>query len=343
MARLVNDRALSFRDILLVPQYNEIKSRLDTDLTTRLSRNIKIKHPIISTNMSTVTHENMMNAMCNTGSVGILHRFMDHKEIIRIIESSKVSPLVISIGVKEDDYVLVNKILECQNMPDAILIDIAHGDSYCAYKMLKYVKQHFNGDVIFGNLATKDAVKRAINNGADAVRIGVGGGGVCTTRNQTGSGVPTLQSIKDAFDVTQESDKGIVIIGDGGFTHPGEIVKSLAFGAECVTLGSMLAGTSASPGETFIVDGKKKKILFGMSSKTAQDLLKGGIKKGIASEGMDKTIDYIGDTEEVVENICAAIRSGLTYSGAKNIQELQENSEYVIISAGGMLESKFFM
>lgn len=344
MAKLMNKHALSFNDILLVPQYSEIESRLNTDLSTKITQHLTINHPICSTNMSTVTSSGMLSAMAKTGSVGLLHRFMSMPTIIQKCISFKEhhpdAILIPSVGVKPEDYELVDALLT-QVMPQAILIDIAHGDALHAYKMLSYIKkQNVKVDVIFGNLATGASAKRAVEAGADAVRMGIGGGSCCTTRTQTGHGVATLQSIADAYEVC--APHGIPVLGDGGFTTPGDIVKALAFGASAVTLGRMLAGTSAAPGKLFDVDGHKYKMMYGMSSLMAQDLHKGGMKQGIAAEGRAIQIVYQGHTEDVVADIVAAIRSGLTYSGAKTLTELREKAEYVIISAGGMRESKFF-
>lgn len=342
MATLVNKHALSFHDILLVPQYSEVESRLDTDLTTKITRNLSIQHPICSTNMSTVTSSGMLSAMANSGSVGLLHRFMSNHAIIHKCQTFREQHpngiLIPSIGVKTADYAAVDELLDKAD-PDALLIDIAHGDAAHAYKMLAYIKQNYAAvDVIFGNLATGAGAKRAVDAGADAVRMGIGGGSCCTTRTQTGHGVATLQSIADAYEVC--APYGIPVLGDGGFTTPGDIVKALAFGASAVTLGRMLAGTSAAPGEVFDVKGEKYKIMYGMSSSMAQDLHKGGMKQGIAAEGRAIHIAYQGHTEDVVADIVAALRSGLTYSGARTLPELRERAEYVIISAGGMRESK---
>jgi len=342
MAKLVNNHALSFHDILLVPQLSEVESRLDTDLTTQITRNLRIAHPVCSTNMSTVTSSGMLSAMANTGSVGLLHRFMSAHALIQkchtFREQHPHALLIVSIGVKATDYAVVDEIMD-KTDPDALLIDIAHGDALHAYKMLTYVKQHHPSvDVIFGNLATATGAKRAVDAGADAVRMGIGGGSCCTTRTQTGHGVATLQSIMDAYAVCEPF--GIPVLGDGGFTTPGDIVKALALGASAVTLGRMLAGTSAAPGEVFDVKGEKYKIMYGMSSSIAQELHRGGMKKGTAAEGRAIQVAYQGHTEDVVADILAAIRSGLTYSGVRTLPELRERAEYVIISTGGMYESK---
>ena len=351
MANLYNHKALSFNDILLVPQYSDVESRLKTDVSTYLTPSIKIEHPVISTNMSTVTEENMLEAMYKTGSLGFLHRFMRPDKMVATLMDFRVkhpnSIIVPSVGTKDEDCELVDKLMNAYNRhsalsvklkPDAILIDIAHGHSNSVKKMIKYIKNHYDIEVIAGNVATGSGALYLADAGADAVRVGVGGGSVCSTRTQTAHGVPTLTSIMEAAESLQNYN--VKIIGDGGFTTSGDIVKALAFGADTVTLGGMLGGTSASPGDVFESDGKHYKIMYGMSSKTAQEHLRGGMKKGIAAEGVDKQVLYKGNTEDVVEEIIGGIRSGLTYSGARTITELRDNSEYIILTPGSMKESK---
>jgi len=352
MANLYNHKALSFNDILLVPQYSDVESRLKTDVSTYLTPNIKLDIPIISTNMSTVTEENMLEAMYKTGSLGFLHRFMHPDKMVATLMDFRVkypnSIIVPSVGTKDEDCELVDKLMnasygfpDVQLKPDAILIDIAHGHSNSVKKMIKYIKDHYDIEVIAGNVATGSGALYLADAGADAIRCGIGGGSVCSTRTQTGFGVPTLTSIIEAKEsLTNRGFNNVKIIGDGGFTTSGDIVKALAFGADTITLGGMLCGTSASPGDVFESDGKHYKIMYGMSSKTAQEHLRGGMKKGIAAEGVDKQVLYKGNTEDVVEEIVGGIRSGLTYSGARTITELRDNSEYIILTPGSMKESK---
>lgn len=253
--KLVNKRALSFDDILLVPGQSDIPSRLDhrLSLKTNLTRNVEIDIPITSTNMSSVTETDMLVAMNALGSVGFLHRFSsidDQASMVFEARERGMVRFVASVGVKDSDYTALDEIIKLN--PCAILIDIAHGDSIQVLRMLRHIKRITNIDVIAGNVATSDGYKRLVDAGADGVRVGIGGGGACTTRIVTGFGVPTLQSIIDcmpAHDEYRSSGHYVPIIADGGFTKSSDIVKALAAGASSVCLGSLLASTSHSPGQ----------------------------------------------------------------------------------------------
>lgn len=352
MPSLRHKNALSFNDVLLVPQYSSLKSRLDTDLSTRLTNNIDIKHPICSTNMSTVTELKMMRTMHASGSAGFLHRFMDADVICQTIKEAKklnLSPIVISIGVKKEDYEFVDRCLnDASIIPDVFLIDIAHGDSLYVLQMAKYIKSKCKVDVIAGNIATAEAALRLCDAGVNAVRVGIGGSSVCTTRTVTGSGMPTLQSIIDCYRAIDENGYNIPIIADGGIKNSGDIIKALAFGAESVSLGTLLAPTSDSPGNLIDVQVQgsnyqviqQKKKIFGMASKEAADLLRDGLKPGTAAEGQSLFLDYAGNTVDVIDALLGGIRSGLTYSGVGDLQRLRENAEYIILAPGAMSESK---
>jgi len=291
--------------------------------------------------MDTVTEFRMMKTMYESGSAGFLHRFLEHQEIIDIIKQAyaeNFNPIVVSVGVKPQDYTLVDKLLEGDKSPHVILIDIAHGDSEAVDNMIKYIKHNSDIDVIAGNVATAEAAERMCKLKVNAIRVGIGGSTVCTTRIVTGHGMPTLQSIIDCYEVTKKYD--IPIIADGGFKTSGDIVKALAFGAESVSLGTLLAATSDSPGVKINDGGEQKKKMYGMASKEAQTIHRNGLKNGTAPEGISITLPYKGDTIDTVNELLGGIRSGLTYSGATSILEMREKAEYVFLSTGGINESK---
>ena len=358
MPRLIHRSAMSWNDILLVPQYSDIRSRLDTDLRTRLTKTIYLDHPICSTNMMTVTDFQMMQIMHKTGGCGFPHRFMPKANLLSLTRSARdcyISPLVISIGVKDEDRDYINS-LDDKDCPDVFLIDVAHGDCISVVEMIKYVKDRSFAQVIAGNIATREGAERLCEAGADALRVGVGGGSVCSTRTVTGHGMPTLQSVIDCHDVAQHYD--IPIIADGGFRTSGDIVKALAFGADTVSLGGLLGATSASPGGIFrkepdgsysnvpwdsrnsqSLDGLYKRM-FGMASKEAQEIRGDGLKAGTAAEGISHYVQYLGETETIVQELLGGIRSGLTYSGSTNIAELRRKAQYIILQSGGIQESK---
>lgn len=338
--------ALSFDDILLVPQHSNVASRSEPSLVTKFTRNVEIAHPLISTNMSTITESAMMLAMWESGSFGILHRFMDSLRfsaemktfIDTAVKFGDNIPIesAVSIGIKGEE--LDNKWLSFPYVRVAV-VDVAHGDSKAVVGTIRKIKDAYPQiDVVAGNVATREGFKRLVDAGADGVRVGIGGGSACTTRLVTGSGVPTLASIIDCAELSY--DAGVPMIADGGFRTAGDIVKALAFGASTVCIGGILAATSETPGPIIESNGNRFKEYYGMSSNRARSI-KSGKQRGIAEEGIEKLIPYKGYTDEILSEILGGIRSGLSYSGALNIKELRENAEYITLSSGSMRESKF--
>jgi IMP dehydrogenase len=347
LPNLYQTSALSFNDVLLVPQHSLVPSRQSPNLETKLTRNISISHPVVATNMSTITESDMMYTMWDSGSYGFLHRFMTTEQyqeqldlFVQKVQLNNVSvppKCVVSVGVKGEE--LENGWLDNKYIV-AVLIDVAHGDSSSVINTISDIKSGYPSlDVIAGNIATRDGFMRMVDAGADAVRIGIGGGSCCTTRLVTGHGLPTLASIIDCAEVSYST--GVPIIADGGFASSGDIVKALAFGASSVCLGSMLSATSSTPGEVIELKEGKFKEYYGMSSYTAQNRHKSiGKRRGIAAEGIEKLVAYKGDTSELLAEILGGVSSGLTYSGAWDIQELRNNVEYVTLTTGSMKESK---
>lgn len=320
-----NTNFLTFDSVYLEPQFSSIKSRIDVDLTTKLTSNIVLKHPVIPTNMSTITELDMMVMLSLSGGTAFLHRFMPYDKIIDIIRQAKsrsVNPIAISIGVKDEDYDLIDYFNEHpEDQPHVVLLDIAHGHSQFVIEMIHYIKNKpsIKFDVIAGNVATAQGYTDLVNAGANAVRVGVSGGSVCTTKLATGHHIPTLQSVYECYNVKHNN---VPIIADGGIKTSGDIVKCLAAGADSVCAGGIFAGSSLTPGE--IINGHKQ--YYGMSSEEAQKTHRGGLRKGIAPEGKAITVPYTGESIEILERMLGGVRSGLTYSGSKNIAELQKKA-----------------
>jgi IMP dehydrogenase len=205
--------------------------------------------------------------------------------------------------------------------------------------MIQFIKERYAVDVIAGNVATSIGAYDLCRAGADGIRIGIGGGGQCRTREVTGHGCPTLQSVIDCYSICSKLD--VPIIADGGIKKGADIVKSLACGASAVCLGSLLASSSATPGELICHSGKTYKEFYGMASKAAQEKFRGGLKDGICSEGNYELVEYKGDTKTIILDLMGAIRSGFTYSGASNIEELQRKATLMPISVLSAVESKY--
>lgn len=335
------DRGLTFDDVLLVPRHSQISSRRDPSLGSFLTKNYQLDIPLISANMDTITEKEMACSLSQIGGVGIIHRFMDVseqvsqiKEVIRFQEENNIKRAVCaSIGVKEEGM------QRCDHLIDAgvniITLDIAHGDSIMMLEVLEYVKKKYPAiDVIAGNVATAEATRRLIDAGADAVKVGIGPGSMCTTRIITGHGVPQLTAI--ALCVAEARKSGIPIVADGGIKTSGDMVKALCAGADSIMVGSLLSGTLETPGE--VKSGMK--AYRGMASKSAQVSWRGELPEGMAAEGESTLVPCKGPVSTLVHELMGGVRSGMTYLGAMNIREMEENALFMEMSASGMAESK---
>ena len=230
---------------------------------------------------------------------------------------------------------------------DAIVIDTAHGHSAGVVGKLHEVKNAFpNLDVVVGNIATGEAARYLVENGADAVKVGIGPGSICTTRVVAGVGVPQLSAVYDVYSALKGTD--VPLIADGGLRYSGDIVKALAAGGNCVMIGSLVAGTEESPGDTIIFNGRKFKAYRGMGSLEAMEQKNGSrdryfqndIKdaKKLVPEGIAGRVPYKGTVQEVIYQLVGGLRSGMGYCGAPNIEKLHD-AKFVRITNAGVLES----
>ncbi|RPH34125.1 MAG: IMP dehydrogenase [Bacteroidales bacterium] len=461
---------LTFDDVLLIPAYSEVLPR-NVDISTKFSRNIDLKAPIVSAAMDTVTESTLAIAIARQGGIGVIHKNMSieaqakqvkdvkraengmiyepvtihpeetvgdalglmqefHiggipvvdqsnkligivtnrdlrfqqdmrrpiKEIMTskgLVTTSKTTDLekaaailqeykIEKLPVVDDDFKLIGlltykDITKVKDNPfaskdskgrlrvaagvgvtydtmervaalyhnkvDAIVIDTAHGHTRGVVDMLKRVKKEYPDlDVVVGNIATAEAALYLHAAGADAVKVGIGPGSICTTRIIAGVGVPQLKAI---FDVSYAlMGKGIPVIADGGIRYSGDIVKALAAGADTIMAGSLFAGVEESTGETIIFDGRKFKLYRGMGSIEAmqqgskdryfQDV-EDDIKK-LVPEGIAARVPYKGTLQEVFYQMIGGLRAGMGYCGANSINELKK-AKFVRITSAGMIES----
>lgn len=333
-------KGLTYDDVLLMPRHCEITSRTIPSLETRVTKNHKMTAPFISANMDTVTEKDMALGMAKLGGMGILHRFIsveEQVEQIKFLHSKKneVEGLLISasVGVKEEGMKRADILAEAG--VEILTVDIAHGDSVMMLETMEYIKKkHPHIDLIAGNVAMPDGVRRLIEAGADAVKVGIGPGSMCTTRIITGCGVPQMSAV--ALCVAEARKHNVPVIADGGIKTSGDIVKALAAGAESVMLGSMLAGCLETPGE--IKGGMKK--YRGMASKDAQVSWRGNMQQGMAAEGESRMISIKGSVAHVVGELAGGVRSGMTYLNAVNLAQINKNALFMEMSSSGMLESR---
>ena len=262
-------------------------------------------------------------------------------------KDKKGRPLVGSaVGVKGDFMERTEALINAG--ADVLVVDIAHGHSENAINTVKNIKKAFpDCELIAGNVATANGTEDLIKAGVDAVKVGVGSGSICITRVITGSGVPQLTAVYDCAKVG--NDHGIPIISDGGTRNSGDATKALAAGASSIMVGSILGGTDESPGSTITKNGKRFKIYRGMASlaasmgrrskETGTFELADDLNDYVA-EGVEAMVPYKGSVTEIITQITGGIRSGLSYCGASNIKQMQENAEFIKISRAGFAESQ---
>jgi IMP dehydrogenase len=467
----IRAKALTFDDVLLVPGYSEVLPR-DVDLSTRLTRAVRLQLPILSAPMDTVTESRLAIAMAQAGGVGVIHKNLTAKEqarevsrvkryesgvvkdpitvsldatvreVMEITADHKISGLPVVQGkrlmgivtnrdlrfeanldqsvtaimtpadrlvtvregasideakalmhkhrlervlVVNDAFELrglitVKDILKSKEHPNAckdeqgrlrvgaavgvgegteervelllqagadfIVVDTAHGHSRGVLERVTWVKRSFpNAQVIGGNIASAEAAKALVDAGADAVKVGIGPGSICTTRMVAGVGVPQITAVDFVANAIHSS--GVGVIADGGIRYSGDIIKALAAGADCVMLGGLFAGTEEAPGEVVLFQGRSYKSYRGMGSLAAmqagsrdryfQDAENNAEK--LVPEGIEGRVPYKGPVGSVVHQLEGGIRSGMGYCGCATIAELHERAEFVQITGAGIRES----
>ena len=279
---------------------------------------------------------------------GVLKGLITIKDIEKVIEfpnSAKDSQgrLVVgaAVGVTADSMIRVAKLVEAG--VDVLVVDTAHGHSQGVIDTVRKIREEFPSvNIIAGNVATAEATRELIEAGANIIKVGIGPGSICTTRVVAGVGVPQITAVYDC--ATEARKHGVAIIADGGIKYSGDIVKALAAGGHVVMLGSMLAGTSESPGETEIFQGRRFKVYRGMGSvgameKGSKDRYFQEDNKKFVPEGIEGRVPYKGPVGETIYQMVGGLRSGMGYCGAKNLEELRENAQFVKMTGAGLRES----
>lgn len=346
-------RALSFDDITLVPRYNNIASRKHVDTGVQFG-SLSLKLPIFSANMDTVTGPKMAREMHRLGGLGFLHRFCSIEDNIKLYDEARflqpnqdhvcgVPPgeAVVSLGVNEglDRF---NALYEVGAR--FFCVDVAHGHSKEVGRIIRQIKEATpDAFVVAGNVCTAEGAEYLVDKGADAIKVGIGPGSVCSTRIKTGFGVPQFTAIQECRHVT------CFLIADGGIKTPGDAVKAFAAGADAIMLGGMLAGTDETPGQ--IVEEpifesaspagflrRKVKLFRGMASREAQEDFMGSQSDWKTAEGVEIRIEAKGPVKNVIDDLMGGIRSGMTYCGANTIEEIRKRARWVEITGAGYKE-----
>ena len=333
---------LTYDDVQITPKYSDIEHRKDCNTITRVTKNVWLDIPLVSSPMDTVTDFDMCMEMDRLGGMGFLHRFNKPFEIANTIQwfrnERPDGTIGASIGVT-GDYINDAQ-LYVDNGAQVILIDVAHGHHKLVKRAVRRIKDEVKGtfDLLVGNVATAEATRDLCEWGADGIRVGVGGGSLCSTRIQTGVGLPMVSSILDCVAVSDEYDVPCMV--DGGVRSPADVCKGLGGGADSVMLGSLLSGTKQSPG-TITKQGMwpneilQKKYL---GSASLECKLERGEDKNV--EGYSTTIPYKGKVKRIINDIMDGLRSSMSYVGAKNIEEYQAKCEFIQVTPNGASEAK---
>ena len=339
---------LSYDDVLLVPQYSEIDSRSDVDLTSVISPRLTLKVPLISSKMDTVTGVDMAIALGQLGGLGILPRFesatAQSDKVAKVSASGVITAA--AVGCKEGFMDRAEMLVRAG--ATVLDVDIAHGHLHKAISTTSVLKNHFGKHITLfsGITSTYECAEDLYKAGADCLLVGVGAGATCITRVQTGFGVPSITALLETARSARKHKK--TFAPDAGMRNSGDIVKSLATGASAICSGYLFAGCSECPGDFVEKAGQKYKRYNGSASKTEKvkqvkiDPADKSSAYTVHVEGVETLVPFKGPVSDVVESLLAGVRSGLSYGGAKNIPELWKKAEFIRVTSGGYRESHSF-
>ena len=338
--------ALTYDDVLLVPQRSDIRSRSQVSIASQLTNTIAMDTPVLAANMDTVCGWEMAATMAHMGGVGIIHRFLPiddmAAEVRKAYEACEGGTIGAAIGTDHD---MITRTRACAEAGASIVVlDIAHGHAEHAIEGVKRIKDECpEVQIIAGNVATAEGAVDLAEAGADAIKVGVGPGGVCTTRLVAGVGVPQLTAVSEAAN----SGCGVPIIADGGIRASGDIAKALAVGAHSVMIGSMFAGTKEAPGEVEQTERGLFKRVRGMASREAAEKraerageeLDDEYFEHRAAEGVEGLVPYRGSVRLLVNEMMAGLKSAMSYQNAANLEQFRKNARMVRITGAGLNEN----
>ncbi len=338
--------ALTFDDVTLAPNYSEILPS-EADTTVSLTNKLKLKIPLLSSAMDTVTESKMAIAIAKAGGIGVIHRNLDIKTQVSEIRKVKKYSLKVgaAVGASEKEFIRAKEIIN--EGVDLIVVDTAHGHTKKVGEIIKYIKKSKNNKIALcaGNIATPEAAKFLIKSGVDIIKVGIGPGSICTTRLVAGIGVPQLSAILAVRNGIK--NQKVKIISDGGIKYSGDLAKAFAAGADAVMIGSLFAGTNETPGKLIKKNGKLFKSFRGMGSV-------GAMNKGSADryfqkkqkdmskyvpEGVEGFVKYKGDVGSIIYKLVGGLKSSMGYLGSKNIIGLRNKPHFVKITKAGFYES----
>tara|TARA_Y100000996_G_scaffold394878_1_gene359588 strand:- start:384 stop:1451 length:1068 start_codon:yes stop_codon:yes gene_type:complete len=337
--------SFTFDDVTLVPQYSSVLP-VDAITNCKLSKNLNLKVPLLSSAMDTITESKMAIAISKAGGIGIIHRNLSiEKQVSEVKKVKKNNCLVgAAIGVNAQDIERVEELSKVKT--DLIVIDTAHGHTKKVLNVIKKIKKKLkNSTLCAGNIATGKAAEFLADNGVDIVKVGIGPGSICTTRLVAGIGVPQLSAVMDVKKALKKYKTKI--ISDGGIKFSGDLAKAIAAGADAIMIGSLFSGTLESPGKIIKYKGKLYKNFRGMGSvgamsagsadryyqKKTKDITK------YVPEGVEGMVKFKGSVKEIVYNLVGGLKSSMGYMGTKTIKDLQKRGQFLKISKAGFYES----
>jgi len=337
--------SFTFDDVTLVPQYSSVLPS-ETITVSKLSNNLNLQIPLMSSAMDTVTESKMAIAISKSGGIGVVHRNLSiEKQVIEVQKVKKSNCLVgAAIGVNPKDLERAEELSKVKT--DLIVIDTAHGHTQKVLSMISKIKKKLkNCTLCAGNIATGKAAKFLADSGVDIVKVGIGPGSICTTRLVAGIGVPQLSAVLEVKKALK--NYRTKIISDGGIKFSGDLAKAIAAGADAVMIGSLFSGTMESPGKIIKYKGKLYKNFRGMGSvgamavgsadryyqKKSKDVSK------YVPEGVEGLVKFKGTVEKVIYNLIGGLKSSMGYLGAKTIKDLQKKGEFIKITKAGFYES----
>lgn len=349
--------AYTYDDIQLIPKYSEVESRSKVNLKSRLSRNFYVMLPFVASPMDTVCELEMAIRMVKLGGVGCIHRFMsieeqsnqikdlqrflyENKENLQSVWGDTKKPIMAAVGANGDYQQRTEALVEAG--ANVILIDVAHGHHKNVKRAVEWMLyfreqtgQHF--DIIGGNVATYEAAYDLCKWGVDGLRVGIGGGSMCTTRVETGHGIPNVTAIDQCVLGSLNGSNGEVpVMADGGIRSAGDISKAIGVGADTVMLGSLLAGTQEAPGLVI----EKGNHLFKRYRGSASLETKSAHNQNTRNvEGVSTVVPYKGGVKYVIYRLRDGLQSALSYTGADTIHDYQAKADWVVVTNAGIVEA----
>lgn len=333
------DTALTFDDVCMVPQFNDIPSRTEPDLSTWFTKDIKIGMPLIPSNMDSVISPELAEIIIANGGIPIFHRFTKVAEQLAWVRRfGKKTFVSCGLNSSSDTFAVLDE------GPAGVCIDVAHGHSDRMFQTVELIKKRYPKlQIIAGNVCTRLAYEELAIRKVDAVKVGVGPGAACTTRKVTGFGVPQFSAIRECAEMAKKFR--VPIIADGGIRRSEDVVKALAAGAATVMIGKLFALTEESAAQKMrkaFADPSQDSLYAkfrGQASKDFQEEFYGGLKEKTVAEGTDFWAPVSGTAQALIDELLGGVRSGMTYGGARSVKELQRKAEFRRVTPSYLTES----